>query len=654
LNKNTISQKRRGLSSIVGALLFVVLMVAAFAVLGVALDSQTDIVDTGRIVADTGLKKQQENFAINTIVQLPGESLQVNVTNLGQNPTEIFTLVITNSSDIVNNYPTQTVDIPSDTSFLPPNSNTPVDIVKTLNLEMKNTPSQELYQFKIISSLGNIEKLFLVCQNGTCGLGSGGGSSGLYAQFLMDGPNAVNTKNSTAVMFVTNTGEVPLTDVAPITACSSMWTVSPDPIGRNVDPCVLDPATIPTLTVGQTALFKWDGTMFGEIDDEFIFCNQATGTDPDLNPVNSGLVCDEITVIDPNDCGGCGPGGGPPIILIDDLLIRPALFMTIPSPWGSTGGVDDKGAGLWGVNMVNPTERAMKVNKVTIVAYPPGATPQDVVIPSPCNALEEVAPVDGNWSCPRVNTILWQDVQNPLTIDSYSSREFLVKLDPGKPTAGTNIDALIVQANAQTTAGSFGKADYQSSMFDGQEVIANVYLTNSSGSTAANAIQSQMLGLTELVPQEFKISIADMDLRDNTFLKDGTRLIVNVPREWTNIAITNDDDFKPCSVCIPDDRIIPFSDLSHQIIVETDIDVGGEVGGLKTSSAYTPDAITLTFTATPPLNDGTGAGLIPERLYVMYVLADGETGTTTGPPDNDPQPSAIGPLMEIAIQVLQP
>jgi hypothetical protein len=236
-------------------------MVAAFAVLGVALDSQTDIVDTGRIVADTGLKKQQENFVINTIVQLPSESLQINVTNLGQNPTEIFTLVITNSSDITNNYPTQTVDIPSNTSFLPPNSSTPVDIVKTLNLKMKDTPSQELYQFKIISSLGTIEKLFLVCQNGTCGLGSGGGSSGLFAQFLMDGPNGINTKNSTAVMFVTNTGEVPLTDVAPVIACSkgAMFSVSPDDLGiADLKNCKLNPTDPIDMSVGQTAIFKWD------------------------------------------------------------------------------------------------------------------------------------------------------------------------------------------------------------------------------------------------------------------------------------------------------------------------------------------------------------------------------------------------------------
>ena len=67
--------KRRGLSSIVGALIFVVLMVATFAVLGVALDSQTDIVDVSRDVADLGLKKQQESFQINSVRQDSGQSV---------------------------------------------------------------------------------------------------------------------------------------------------------------------------------------------------------------------------------------------------------------------------------------------------------------------------------------------------------------------------------------------------------------------------------------------------------------------------------------------------------------------------------------------------------------------------------------------------
>jgi archaellum component FlaF (FlaF/FlaG flagellin family) len=655
---NLTLRKRRGLSSVVGALLFVVLMVATFAVLGVALNSQTEIVSTGRDVADTGLKKQQEKFSINSITQLSGESLQVNVTNKGQNPSEIFTLVITNSSDIANGYPTQTIDIPSETSFLTPNSLTPTDIVNTLDLKMDNTPTNELFQFKIISSLGTIEKLFVTCQNGTCGITAGGGDSGLYAQFLMDGPNAVNTKNSTAVMFVTNTGEVPLTDVAPITACSSMWSATPDVSGTaNFNPCELRPSSIPTMEVGQTAIFTWDGQITGEIDDEFQFCNQAKGQDPDSNDVFSNgppEVCDELTVIDPNDCGGCGPGGGPPIILIDDLLIRPALFLTIPSPWGSIGNTAADGKGVWGVNMVNPTEREMKVNKVTIVSYPPGANSQDVIIPKDC-AIEEIAPIDGNWSCPRINTIMWQDIQNPLAIPAYSSLEFLTKMEPGVPSAGANIDALIVQANAQTTAGSFGKADYQSTMFEADEAIVNIYLTNSTSSSRDNGfIQSQRLGLTELVAEEFKITLADMDLKDNTYIKSGARLIINVPREWTDLTITNSTNFVNCSPCSPDNRIIPFNDLSHQIIVETTVDIGGDVNGKANEDDYTLDAVTLTFEATPPLNDSTGNSLIPERLYIMYVLADGESGHCIGTPTCVADPNPIGPLSEIAIQVLQP
>ena len=39
-------------------------MVAGFSVLSLALDAQTDIVNTQRIVSDVELKKQQERFGI--------------------------------------------------------------------------------------------------------------------------------------------------------------------------------------------------------------------------------------------------------------------------------------------------------------------------------------------------------------------------------------------------------------------------------------------------------------------------------------------------------------------------------------------------------------------------------------------------------------
>jgi flagellin-like protein len=59
-------KNRRGLSSVVGALLFVVLMVSAFSMFGIALDNQGGMAKTAKIVANADLKKQQEDFTINS------------------------------------------------------------------------------------------------------------------------------------------------------------------------------------------------------------------------------------------------------------------------------------------------------------------------------------------------------------------------------------------------------------------------------------------------------------------------------------------------------------------------------------------------------------------------------------------------------------
>ena len=80
------TKNRRGLSTIVGGLIFVVLMVATFSVLGIALSTQTDIVTTSRDVADIDLKQQQEEFTMNAFTTGPNGTavLSVNVDNLGR------------------------------------------------------------------------------------------------------------------------------------------------------------------------------------------------------------------------------------------------------------------------------------------------------------------------------------------------------------------------------------------------------------------------------------------------------------------------------------------------------------------------------------------------------------------------------------------
>ena len=151
------------------------------------------------------------------------------------------------------------------------------------------------------------------------------------------------------------------------------------------------------------------------------------------------------------------------------------------------------------------------------------------------------------------------------------------------------------------------------------------------------------LDIQDLVAEEFKITLADMDEDNNTFIKKNATVVINVPREWTDVIITDDDDFVGCTICVPDDRIFSFADSSTQIKLKTDVDVGGNLAG-----ADLQDHLTITFTAIPPDNKGESF-----RPYIMYVLAYGETGLCI--PDNPnpciPKPRPIGPLSEIFLQV---
>ena len=85
------------MSSVVGALFFTVLMIAGFSVLSLALDAQTDIVTTQRIISDIEIKKQQEQFGI--LASTDGNDiLNISINNQGQNPVEISSIWITNKT----------------------------------------------------------------------------------------------------------------------------------------------------------------------------------------------------------------------------------------------------------------------------------------------------------------------------------------------------------------------------------------------------------------------------------------------------------------------------------------------------------------------------------------------------------------------------
>jgi len=343
-------------------------------------------------------------------------------------------------------------------------------------------------------------------------------------------------------------------------------------------------------------------------------------------------------IIDPNDCGGCGPGGegGETIILIDDLLIRPSIFMVIPSPFGDSDNGDNQ-KGIWGINLANPTDKDMEITKVTIVAYPPGGNSQDTVF-SGLTALsqacleEDIEPKmgpqpEGYWDCPRDNIAVWNGLGDPLLLEANSTRSFMVKLEPASIKTGpteANLDALIVQANVWSTFGSFGKSGYQSTMYLEKTSIVNVYLSNST--TSRTSIIGYVNDIAVNSTNTFIAVLADMDTDATTTVNIGARLIINIPREW-NFTGFNED---PIPGFVDPPSVTVHSDGSTQIIATTDVVLGDGVN----------DALGISFDVKAP-------DVTFPRLYVMYILADG-TVTVNG------EAKTIGPLNEVVLNVDPP
>lgn len=590
-------QNRRGLSSVVGALFFTVLMIAGFSVLSLALDAQTDIVTTQRIVSDIEIKKQQEQFGV-IVSTNANDFLSVGVNNLGQNPVEISSIWITNKT--LSTQPVKRFDVNYDDAFIP--SGFTSNVVENQILQM----IPDTYDIKVISSFGTMKTVELV-------VGTGPSSSGLRAEIITDPPDVIIGQNVTVAMVVTNSGN------------SLISNVHPNPIsftgtGTGVFVGALPPHT-PTsvdLISGESVMFTWDYQVTGDSADELTFSSFALGTDISVDDVSSNTVSDISILREPTD-GGSG-GGSDPDILSDELLARPQLFLTIPGPAGESSGAKS----LWGVNVVNPVDAVMKVTKVSIVLMGPGLTGSSSLFS--CNGHVTVEGTD-DWSCPT-NTVMWEDVQNPITVPPFSVKSFSVQVQPVLGNSLNTIEAMMVQANVFSNLGAFGKSGYQSTMRDGNGAIASVYLSDVVDSVLPANIKTSRIGIAPGSTQTFNIVFADLDGISSTSIKSGGQLIINVPKEWTNVNILQNSGF---DTGINAPTITTFGDGSNQIVATLPPCTSDCIGTLANPSN------TIRFSATAPSDT-------VDRMYVMYVLAIGETS-------ND---LTIGPISEVVLQVDAP
>lgn len=589
-------KNRRGLSSVVGTLFFTILMIAGFSVMSLALDAQTDIVTTQRIVSDIEIKKQQERYGV--LASVDGNKfLNVNIDNLGQNPVEISSIWIINKT--LADQPAKRFDVNYSDAFIP--SGFIVDVLESRTLQMVDGT----YDIKVISSYGTIKIVELTVENG-----GGSAGSGLRAELITDPPDVIIGQNVTLAMMVTNTGMDNIANVQP-----DPLSFTPTGSGAVIASSLHTPSST-NLNAGESVMFSWDYQVTGDSGDLLTFSSIARG-----DGATSNTVSDISILREPTD-GGSGSGGeGEEVVIKDELYGKPEIFLTFPSPLGW----NDNDRAIWGVNVANPTDQPIEVSRVVIVALPTASTSGAASFRENCDSAGSpfspltISPTPNKWSCPAGNQLQWEDVDNPQVIAPRSVFPFLVRIGSdniSSPTGDAN--NLPITASVFTTLGQFGKSGYISTMAEEEVALPNVFLSTDVTPSIPNDVISEIRGIIEGDTVTFNAAIADLDDGSDYKIYSGSRLIINIPKDWTFGSVTSHVGFNSPT-------IQPFPDGSAQII------------GIL-SSDLTSGAKAIQFTATAP--DVNSA-----KMYVMHILGD---GTVKGKDSND---YSMGSISEAILQV---
>jgi len=152
-NKNNLKlHKSRGISTIVGGIIFLVLLTSGFSSFYIALDVQKDTINTQREISKDIVQKIQEQFSISTSTDPDNNNLLgIQVENKGQNPIEISNIwIINKSATETPPYSAVSIDVNYDDAFIPAGYDAPI---------LKKTPlymSPGEYDIKVVSVLGTI------------------------------------------------------------------------------------------------------------------------------------------------------------------------------------------------------------------------------------------------------------------------------------------------------------------------------------------------------------------------------------------------------------------------------------------------------------------------------------------------------------------
>lgn len=599
-SKKIYLNRRRGISTIVGGIIFLVLLSAGFSTFFVAMDVQQDTINTQRTISNSIIEKTQEQFSIAVATDdSDGYKLGIQVKNEGSNPIQISNIWIINKSEI--NYPVKNIPVYYNDAFITSGSNS--SILETQHLTMVLGD----YDIKVVSTLGTIKKVEL----------NVGGNNYLLAELFTIPPDVRHNENVTLALRVTNVGPSEITGVAPdldfapagIEAGKEIWLSVPEFISPS--PVDLKPT--------ESTIFSWQSTLntVGTFGSKIKFSNSVSGTESTTGfTVNSNTASDKIVVRDPAGTGGSGEE----IVIKNELFAKPDVFMIVPNMFGH----DTNQEGIWGITVANPTDAIMKVSKISLTILYAGANSNQEIFTVNCVHTNYAPTPTDFWECTNDNNLVWYDTGGfTQDIPARSAYTFLVTVDPGKTTGGGDgLDSVVVHAAVFTTLGSFGEASWTSAMSAVGDSIVNVYLTDETAAPWIDVtkVRGSRMNIDSGSTTTFKIVLADLDTDGVNKIEDGTQLIINVPKEWQLISPLNE-----YVGFIDPPLVTTFTDGSSQIVgtLIADLATGGKM---------------ISFDATAP-------NVACHKMYIMHVLANGKT---------EPNDRPIGPVAEIVLQVKPP
>jgi hypothetical protein len=312
-------------------------------------------------------------------------------------------------------------------------------------------------------------------------------------------------------------------------------------------------------------------------------------------------------------------------VIFTSLVQKPEIFLILPSTFG-----DSNDQGLYGVVIANPVNATMKVSRIVMNLYSSKSTAGGVQLIDSCTGgacTSELTPIypstASEWSRPHENMVEWKDVTNPEVIKEYEAKSFLFRVKPGAVSAEEA--AFTVTVSVFTDFGQFTKAGYAVGMDDGAAPLVNVYMTNTTNTSQAvsnNRMLGHKVNITSGSYVKFNVTIADLDSSVSTYIKTGSNLTINMPQGFTKVNVTaaTSSGFHPAVKR-------NFYDGSTQITAALNEDVGN----------IPTEAEVMQIEAFAP-------SVTDKKVYIMYILADGETNANF----------SIGPTGEVVLQVIPP